>query len=405
MSYERKTSDIFISEDLKDLLSKIEKQSAVAALLLKKRHIKDDLVDNYVNFISVSSDDRSKISYLTPDRAEAMEMSEFWTSKRRFHTKPGAFVSKIFKNISGRDVEIFSTLFRNISNRKKIEFKVVRGREIRRYYDQESYASENGSLGASCMKYERCQDYLGIYTENKEVSMLVMLDDWGGLIGRALLWDFDGHKIMDRIYTVSDEEYQFYFKEWAEKNQYLYKKGQNWFDTMNFLGNGSDSHFAKLEIKLENIKFNHYPYMDTFKFYCPKSGTISNYKPEEGSFYTMCASEGELMDGNHLVLDVVDNVFRYRNDAAYLNYISAWTNHSNAYYSEANDCYILKKDAIYDRETNDYLFCEEYGFLNKKEEKASESHEALRKYIMAMIQNPDNSIADSPMLTDLIQNQ
>ena len=118
MSYERKTSDIFISEDLKDLLSKIEKQSAVAALLLKKRHIKDDLVDNYVNFISVSSDDRSKISYLTPDRAEAMEMSEFWTSKRRFHTKPGAFVSKIFKNISGRDVEIFSTLFRNISNRK-----------------------------------------------------------------------------------------------------------------------------------------------------------------------------------------------------------------------------------------------------------------------------------------------
>jgi hypothetical protein len=167
MSYERKTSDIFLSEDLKDLLSKIEKQSVVAALLLKKRHIKDDLVENHVNFISVSSDDCTKISYLTPDRADAMDESEFWTSKRRFHIKPGGLISKLFKNISGRDIEIFSTLFRNVAKRKKIDFKTVRGKDIRRYYDLESYASESGSLGASCMKYERCQDYLEIYTENK----------------------------------------------------------------------------------------------------------------------------------------------------------------------------------------------------------------------------------------------
>lgn len=185
----------------------------------------------------------------------------------------------------------------------------------------------------------------------------------------------------------------------------MHKKAQNWFDTMNFASNGGE-HFAKLEIKLQNTTFANYPYMDTFKFYVPKKGTISNYMPEDGSnFYTMCSSEGELMNREHLVFDIASKVFRYRSDAAYLNYLSAWTDHSNAYYSEINDCYILKKDAIYDRETNDYLFCEEYDFLNKKEEKASESHEALRKYIMAMIQNPENSIADSPMLTSLIQNQ
>ena len=65
MAYERKTSDIFISDELRKILTEIESQSIVASLLLKKRHSNEDLVDGFVNHISVSTQDKSKISYLT----------------------------------------------------------------------------------------------------------------------------------------------------------------------------------------------------------------------------------------------------------------------------------------------------------------------------------------------------
>ena len=40
-----------------------------------------------------------------------IEKEESWESSRRYQTRPGALVSKIFKNISGKEIEIFSNLF------------------------------------------------------------------------------------------------------------------------------------------------------------------------------------------------------------------------------------------------------------------------------------------------------
>ena len=67
MAYERKTYDLIISEELRAVLSEIESDSLVARLLLKKRHDKEDLVEDPINFISVAHD-KTKISYLTTDR-------------------------------------------------------------------------------------------------------------------------------------------------------------------------------------------------------------------------------------------------------------------------------------------------------------------------------------------------
>ena len=64
MPYERKTVDIHISDDLKNVLSVIESESLVAALLLKRRNNREDLADSYVNYISISKQDRTKLSYL-----------------------------------------------------------------------------------------------------------------------------------------------------------------------------------------------------------------------------------------------------------------------------------------------------------------------------------------------------
>jgi len=359
MPYERKTTDILISEELRQMLSQIESQSAVAQLLLKKRHAKEDLAKGHVNWISVSSQDKSKISYLTYERAEQIEESDLWHSSKRFHAKPGGFVSKVFNNVSGRDVEIFSTLFRNLSCRPEFSFSVVRGESIRSLYHYDAYESDCGSLGASCMRYDGCQDYMDLYVENRDkVSMLAMKNSEDGLIGRALLWDFDGYKIMDRIYTTNDEKYAFYFKEWAKKNNYLYKSGQNWFDTMSFDGTDGKKQTLKLSIKLASFDYHRYPYMDTFKFYSPESGAFSNYQPE-GRFYTLCAPDGSRYGSDYLVLDAIDGVFRYRNDAIYVRSIDGWTSGGNVNYSETMDEYILCAECVYDGNIRDYVYSDE----------------------------------------------
>ena len=124
MAYERKTIDIFVSDELKQFLSQIEHDSYVAHLLLKRRHNKEDLVDNPVNYISLSTQDKTKVSYLTPERIELLTEDAYWNSTRRFQAKPGAFVSKIFKNVPSREVEKFSNFFRSAQKTAGLKMKV-----------------------------------------------------------------------------------------------------------------------------------------------------------------------------------------------------------------------------------------------------------------------------------------
>jgi len=374
MPYERKTSDILISEELRAMLSQIESQSLVAQLLLKKRHAKEELAEDHVNWISVSSQDKTKISYLTQERAGQIPEEDLWTSQKRFHAKPGGFISKVFKNISGRDVESFSTLFRNLSSRPEFSFSIVRGESIRSLYLYDRYASDCGSLGGSCMRYESCQEYMDIYCENKDkVSMLAMFNSYDELLGRAILWEFDGYKIMDRIYTINDEKYAFYFKEWAMSNNYMFKSAQNWYDTMSFEGAGGKKSKLKLQIQLGSHRYGRYPYMDTFKFYSQETGSLYNYQPE-GGFYTICSPDGSKYGPDYLVLDALDDVFRYRHDAVFVRGIDGWTNSCNACYSGIMDEYIICQEATYDELIGEYVYRDE----SKNPSCVSERREEVR---------------------------
>ena len=378
MAYERKTFDLIISEELKAVLSEIEADSQVAKLLLKKRHDKEDLVEDPINFISVAHD-KTKISYLTTDRiAKIEDPSLYWSSSRRFAVKPGGFISKIFKDIPAKEVEKFSNLYRAQSNKASFTLSVVDGLKMLTYYHINSYAQERGTLGASCMKYDNCQDYLGIYTHNNnKVKMLVMLNSEGGLMGRALLWDFDTHKIMDRIYTIADEEFAFQFKKWATDNGYLYKSEQNWYNTLNFENLSTPKQELKLSIKLDNFQFRRYPYVDTFKFFDEEKGLLLNYM-EGHEFRTLCASDGGKYGSDYLAFDDIDRVLRHRGDSVYVRYLDIRTSHNNVNYSEIHDQYILCRDARYDEEIGEYLFNEENDRFNNTE-RINERREYLRK--------------------------
>lgn len=362
---------IFISEELRDILKEIESESLVASLLLKEKHDENDLVENHVNYISLASKDKTKISYLTQDRITSISESggDFWTSSRRFQIKPGSFVSKLFKNINQREIEIFSTLFRTQSNKPSFSLSVVSGKEIKKWYSHKYYSDCNsGTLGKSCMKHDFCQKFLDIYTDNKCVSMLIMLNDDGLLIGRALLWEFDGNKIMDRIYTSNDSEYQFYFKQWATQNGYFYKSEQNWYNTLQFEMIGVPKKEIKFSISLDNFNHHKYPYMDTFKFIDIKSGKLYNYIPDDKRYIrTLCSSEGDRYENDYLLFDGIDRVLRHRSDCVYLDYLECYTTAANTSYSSTNNQYILNKHAVWDKEIGDCIFNQEWNHLNKKD--------------------------------------
>ena len=359
MAYTRKTSDIITSNELDYVLEQIKDNSEVARLLLKNRHSNENLVDNHINYISISNSDKTRISYLTPERIESLlsRGEDLWTSSKRFHIKPGAFVSKLFKDISPREVEKFATLFRNVQTKVEFRFKVVGSDSIMNYYHYDSYHSESGSLGNSCMKYDSCQDYLSLYTENTDLlKMLVMVDQNHKLIGRALLWTTDEFKIMDRIYTTDDEEYQFHFKKWADDNEYWYKKEQRWNNSLFFESKGKTI-YKEISFDLKYYKFVQYPYMDTFKFLDISTGKISNYKPEMSSkVKTLSSADGSTYGYDHLVMCEKSKLFYNYTETTYLDYLSMRVWCGLTVYSDVYDTSILKDDALYDDSVNDWIF-------------------------------------------------
>ena len=358
MAYTRKTSDIITSNELDHFLHQIAESSEVAKLLLKQRHPIESLVEDHINYISVSNSDPTKISYLTTERIEFLKErgEDLWTSPRRFHVKPGAFVGKLFKSISPMEVQNFSSLYKNVVSKISTRFEVISGPQIRNYYHYDSYSKEHGSLGSSCMKYDQCQNYLDIYVKNPQlIKMLVVLDQRDKLIGRAILWDDGLNKIMDRIYTIDDDNYQFMIKQWANENGYLYKKEQRWNNTLYFESKGKVE-FKKIEFQLDKFSFEYYPYMDTFKFIDLNTGKIYNYQPQGVNFKTICSTDGETQSQN--IYSLCDKSNMYFTSDSIVHVPNRGWNVSSDYtaYSDIYDTYILREDAFYDQDLGDWIY-------------------------------------------------
>jgi hypothetical protein len=364
MAYVRKTTDILTSHELDCVLEQIKDNSEVARLLLKKRHLIESLQEDHVNYISISNSDKTKISYLTSERSQSIINSspygegadELWISSRRFHVKPGAFISKIFKDVSPREIEIFSTLFRNIQSKIDYQFKIVKGRDILEYYHGSSYYNSNGSLGVSCMKYDNCQDYLGIYTKNKNIiEMLVALNSDGRLIGRALLWKQGDKKIMDRIYTINDEDFQFSFKKWADENGYWYKKEQKWNNTL-FFKTRDKIMCEEISIQLDNFDFEYYPYLDTFKFIDFKTGKLYNYLPKGIDVKTLSSAEGSYHNGGIYGFCEKSKVLYSVDSLCFVPNIGKTVGNDLCVWSDLYDLYILREEATFDNNLRDWIY-------------------------------------------------
>lgn len=405
MPYERVTSDIHISPELKNVLEEIKDNSSVANELCKARIHKDLLVDDHVNYISISKNDTTKISYMSQDRLEKCLENGMdpWTSKGRYKCKFGGFVNKIFKNVPGPEIENFATLMKSVMTKKELNFKVVDGEDIRYFYHVDQHAKEDGvgTLGVSCMRHPRCQQTCDIYTDNPSmIKMLVLLDDYGKVLGRALLWNIeceDGNfTFMDRVYTHDDRDV-FHFKDWANKNGFAYKYKQSWNTPYIFQSKGSVFK-KKMSIEIPNWEYKlqddmgGYPYFDTFKWMDIDNGKFFNYLPtieeypNRNRLRTMISTCGEYNGTDQLDIDEIHDEYWYREEISYVDYLKKKVNRRYLVYSNIHDAQLMQEDSKWDEDIQDYIYNEKYDHLNnyeaieerKKSLKEAKENEAKR---------------------------
>lgn len=253
-----------------------------------------NLVGSYIKKDNKSID---TISYLPEGKYHENYDEEFFNiDKSRVSVKIGRFVNKFIKKetfeslgIKSTDVENFVNLFKSYFTTDTDKLTIVEGDDILKWYLEENYTRPSGnkigSLWNSCMRQSERNQFMKIYSDNKNVKMLIFLSDDGLLRTRALLWESvkddngNSYKFMDRIYSVYEHDTHL-FKSWAFKNGYITKWDQSAKSPMSFDDNGKFFE-TTLYLKLLNHSQVFYPYFDTFKYYNSITGIFSNSELSE----------------------------------------------------------------------------------------------------------------------------
>lgn len=266
-------------------------------------------------FIDIDNDSYDKISFIIVNKIkdilpEINDIKSNWISyddqeiiynaRQRSTMKINRFINEVFKNeyesvklseeekeynkehgilTKPQQLEEFVNKFKSL--RKPAKFELLKGDDIIDAYNYKSYKNSNGSLGDSCMRHDRCSDYINFYAKNDEkVSLLVLKDreDDTKIIGRALVWKLsvpNNRYFMDRIYTSYEFDVE-HFKNYAKENKWLYKYRQNMSEN-EFIYDTITKEKDYMDLYVYGIMDNNtYPYMDTLKYYDSNSGELTN---------------------------------------------------------------------------------------------------------------------------------
>lgn len=249
---------------------------------------------------------------------ETSELEKKLYSQNRNPIRIGRLVNSIMsaakKPVTPKQVEDFSKEYKaawDIVNDAFLKFDVVSGYAIAKWYNQSSYETDLSTLGNSCMQYDECGEYFGIYADNSDVCKLVILySDREGNIkdgkfrsnyikGRALLWKTNqGDMFMDRIYTNYDSDVEL-FKQFAEKNGWWCKNIQNSYSDFTAYKGGQLKNSPTYTVDLKWADYEYYPYVDTLCYLSlneldsgDQSGIISNNPDVINVQYQLRDTEG-----------------------------------------------------------------------------------------------------------------
>lgn len=255
------------------------------------------------------------VSYLPIGKtAEYVDDSEKWSKKNRQCSKIGKTIKKFLEpylNIKGvklddSEVEEFVNDIKAIMSNTNLVFKLVKGDDIKKYYNEKMYDDKHSStLQNSCMRHDSCSDYFDVYTKNPDCEMLILFDTLFSrekIVGRALIWNKDDQKYMDRRYTSLDM-YDNSMIDYAEENKWNYKTYNTYEDNHNTdfqVYNKDTNKYEQKDVNLsydisdfiEDVSF--FPYADTVKYI--NDGIMSNQYDKNSTFgvYKMDSTEGNI---------------------------------------------------------------------------------------------------------------
>ena len=266
----------------------------------------------FVLFEELTDSDEKRYAVLNRDCLTLSEMDDsvIWKTSRN-PIKVGRLVRPLLKSagveITDPELEEFINQFKatyDFAADGSKQFDIVKGKDIAYWYQYDNYVDGGGTLNNSCMA-EVDSDYFDIYTQNSQVSLVILYGDDGQITGdkykadkikgRAILWECEvkGQKsmFMDRIYTTSDSDVEL-FKQFAQKNGWYYKDSQS-MTPRETITDGTSSGKWSLNVQLNDVDWSYYPYVDTLCFCYPEENLLSNEQDEDKDMRVLRSTEGE----------------------------------------------------------------------------------------------------------------
>lgn len=324
-------------------------------------------VSNYARLIDIKPES-FELSFLPKNKLAVLRKDgKGYTVKNRLKGKPVRILKKVLLDtFSDAEWEQFNNRLKSaVSN--DCEFKLVKGNDIKFWYNAENYLNFNGTLGKSCMRNVP-SNYFDLY--DNEYCQMLILTKLNKLIGRALVWTdpCSRESFLDRVYYNSEEIFSMFIS-------YASEHGWNIREDNSVKDDEEDVYFlsaSSLYTKLGDFKIEipvqiprYYPYVDSFKFLVKHSnnnGTLTNIYPENNDFYILTCTDGTAPQRDTLTCDCCGIPIPYS-----CNYYSSLQDinlcEDCAVWSDYHDSYVVYDDtsAVYHDEsrlTRDYVLVE-----------------------------------------------
>lgn len=234
------------------------------------------------DYLDIATD--GKISWRPLNRAVNVEVGEDpYAPIGRQRAKPARALksflpSDVVGDFNDTDWEVFSNRFLAAEDTSVGELQIVDGKDIKKFYLEDNYTITKRvpQLTSSCMRYDWCQPFLDLYSENKDkVRMVVELDLYGKVMARALVWNFDsGETFMDRIY--GDDRAIERFRKYAEGEGWLYRS-RNTYSYPTYMMVEGESRRRNKRVSLEHVP-EKFPFCDTMLWIALDDGILANSK-------------------------------------------------------------------------------------------------------------------------------
>lgn len=267
----------------------------------------------------------------------------------------GRIVNSILKDNNIRftdsEVERFVTKFKSVVDSERVKddrVRVIKGDDIIKWYNEDTYASpKGGTLWNSCMRHDSCSGYFDIYVKNENVSLVILLDDNEELVARAILWDNveengeDGKRYLDRIYYLKEEN-KVFLNEWVKNNLKI---------DLNYQDGISD-----MSVKLSNVSFSQYPYVDTFRYCSEEESKLYSYdNVEYNMIFDRTDGEYRGMSGARIWSEYCQ-AYLSDDDAVWSDKHNSFLDRNDSCYSEWSSDWLTEDEAIYNEYLEDYIW-------------------------------------------------